>query len=352
MKFFRQWKKDDVFLHYTGSMYGIGCSALSQTAIQKICSFKKRADTKGFIILIPEAAWLKRFEIDYEEDIGRLLQQFWPGNVTFLFSDTKNHFPHLSKNGKIAVRIPESQSLRDFILRINQPIISTSINLEGEPPLTTKKEIETDYSDWFDYAVPQQENVKSEQHPSTIVEISPHDLLCLREGEIPFSMIQAGYEKPKILFVCTANICRSPMAHYLLQDIVQRKKWDFRVASAGFLASGNAISENSRLVLEENGINAKHHLSTQLNEKIVQDSFLILTMTESHKKMLLLQDTKASGKTFTLLEFAAHVSRKNSENIDIDDPFGLDIEQYRETYQLIASAIDRMIPYLSERSTK
>ncbi len=142
------------------------------------------------------------------------------------------------------------------------------------------------------------------------------------------------------------------MAHYLFQDVVQKKKWSFRVASAGFLASGNSISENSRLVLEENGINAKHHLSTQLNEEIVQDSFLILTMTENHKQMLLQQDTKASGKTFTLLEFAAHISKNYTENIDIDDPFGLDIEQYRKTYQLIASAIDRIIPYLAERSTE
>jgi protein-tyrosine phosphatase len=348
MKKFQQWRKDDIFLHYTGSMFGIGCAADSLTAIQKICTFKKRTQAKGLILLIPDVDWLKRFELDYEEDISRLLHQFWPGNVTFIFSDKKNHFPHLSVNGKITVRVPESKSLRDFIIRINEPIISTSINLEGETPLSEMKIIEEKFSHWFDYLVPQNDVIKQTQLPSTIVDVTPKELLCLREGEIPFSMLQTSYEKPKILFVCTANICRSPIAQYLLQEIVTKKNWNYRVASAGFLASGNLISENSRFVLEENGINAKEHKSTQLNEEIVQDSFLILTMTKMHKDMLLAKDIKAEKKTFTLLEFSASLNEQKNNNIDIDDPYGLDLENYRNTYQIIASGIDKLLPYLKK----
>jgi tRNA threonylcarbamoyl adenosine modification protein (Sua5/YciO/YrdC/YwlC family) len=352
MKSFTKWQKNDVFLHYTGSMYGIGCAAFSEPAIAKIAALKQRSSGKqGFILLLPSADWLQRYQIEYEEDIERLLQQFWPGNTSFIFQDKQNRFPHLSQLGSIAIRVPESKSLRDFMVSINEPIISTSINIEGEKSATALTEIKSRFGDWFDYAIPQNDIRKKEPLPSTIVEIKENELVCLREGEIPFDMIKKSYEQPMILFICTANICRSPMAHHLLAHLINKEKLPYRVASAGFLGSGIPISENSKLVLEENGIDAKHHLSTQISQELAQDSWLILTMTEQHKKSLREADTKTEKKTYTVLEFVQKLGGQSFQKFDIDDPYGMDITHYRHTFQIISSCLDRLMPYLKQQTT-
>jgi tRNA threonylcarbamoyl adenosine modification protein (Sua5/YciO/YrdC/YwlC family) len=333
--------KDAIFLHYTGSMFGIGCSAFSKEAIAKINSLKDRKEKQGYIILIPDIDWLKRFDVQITNKIHHILQQYWPGELSVVLKVPDPKFEHIFQNGKVAFRIPTDKLLREFIVKIDQPIISTSVNKSGEKPVQKLNEILAGFENWFDFTILPDDVQQSNNLPSTIIEFSGEELSLIREGSIPFSEIESSYEAPQILFVCTGNTCRSPIAEYLAKNIITKKELKFRVASAGFTADGMPISENSNYVLALHGIDASEHISTLLNEEILRKSWLVLTMTANHKNKILQLYLASASKVYTLSEYA-------DSNNDITDPFGKDIEYYKNTFEEINEKIKIIFEKIKE----
>lgn len=325
-----------VFLHHTGSMFGIGCSAFNPAAIGRINQLKQRDSGKGLIVLLANRLWLEKFKIPVSKRLSRLLQQYWPGELTVILSDPKKIFKHVSVEGTVAFRVPSSAFLLDFIRQFNSPIISTSVNQKNEKPSVDLTEIRKNYNNWFDLEILPLRSTFSGFQPSTIIREMNGDLHLVREGKIEFSEIERSWQKPRILFVCTANICRSPMAHYYLQQKLADYDLDQEVRSAGFLQSNFRISQNSYETLLQNGIDASQHLSTQLSKDVVRRSWLILTMTANHKQNLIEHFPEAAEKTFTLSEFTGFQQ-------DIDDPYGLDIFYYRQTFEKIKKRIDVLV---------
>ena len=344
-------KPDSTFLHHTGNTFGLGCLAFSEPAIQRIFDLKKRQkQKKGFIVLLPDKSWLQKYNIEYKPKFERLLQQYWPGNFTVVFSDKKGFFSHLSAEKTVAIRVPTSLFLRDFILELNQPIISTSINFSGESEVNDLTKIRQEKRGWFDFEVFPSEIENFQSQISTIIDATGNEIKLLREGSIKFEDIELSYKKPQILFVCTGNICRSPMAEYLLKSKIKEYELHFRVKSAGFMNDGVRISTNSYQVLKDNGINALHHISTQINEKLIEDSWLVLTMEEKHKEELLRINPNITEKVFTLSEYCGKSFCLPNGNID--DPFNLEIYFYREAFKKIKERIDCLAEKLLEMEEK
>ncbi len=341
-----EWNPDLTFLHHTGNMYGIGCSAFSIDALKRIENLKKRTEKKGFIVLIPELSWLERYNINISSQHKRLFQQYWPGNMSAILEDKKNIFKSVSENNKIAFRIPSSSFLREFLNKIDITIISTSINKTGEEPYSDLKKIIKYKKYWFDFGVLPSDNINKISLPSTIIDITGKEILCLREGEIKFENILRAYHNPLILFVCTGNICRSPMAEYLTRKMIKDDQLPFMVKSAGFLDIKAEISVNSNIILKEQGIDAQQHVSTLINKEIISNSWLILTMQEIQKKNILDIEPNAYNKVFTLSEYCGKEFCKPS--CDIEDPYGLDIYFYRETFKMIKSRILALVNKLKK----
>jgi tRNA threonylcarbamoyl adenosine modification protein (Sua5/YciO/YrdC/YwlC family) len=322
-------------------MFGLGCSVFDRQAIARINKLKRRTSSKGYIMLFAEIDWLERYAIVISEKMHRLLQKYWPGNLTAVLPDEKNNFPLISQDQHVAVRVPGDQFLRDYIKQLDVPIISTSINISGNSPENNLNAIRQNFRDWYELEIILSQTKMNLSQASTIIKENNNELQLMREGSIEFSEIRDSWQNPKILFVCTANICRSPMAEYYFNRKAEQIQLSSKAHSAGFLSGGYNISENSKRVLAENDIRAGSHLSTQLGEDVIRKSWLILTMTKKHKSMLINNFPAAARKTFTLSEYAGF---KN----DIADPYGLDIEFYRNAYLEIKSRIDVIVEKISK----
>ncbi|GAB4472632.1 MAG: low molecular weight protein arginine phosphatase [Anaerolineales bacterium] len=136
-----------------------------------------------------------------------------------------------------------------------------------------------------------------------------------------------------VLFVCTANMCRSPMAQGLFQAQLGVNLDGWRVESAGIAAvEGVPASQKTLQVLSERGIDLSVHRSQQIDRYLMEQFDLILVMEHRHKHVLQSQYPQFASKVYLLSEMVG-------EETEIDDPVGGTLEDYRS----IATQIERIL---------
>ena len=140
---------------------------------------------------------------------------------------------------------------------------------------------------------------------------------------------------PNILFVCTANVCRSPVAEVIFSDWLARQAvpGDWQVTSAGTWAlSGQAASTYSREVLAEQGLNIGEHRSRRVDHEMMQHSDLVLCMTRSQAEAIKIEFPDYAGRVHLLTSMAGPA-------YDVADPYG----GPREGYVMMAAELQRLI---------
>ena len=151
-----------------------------------------------------------------------------------------------------------------------------------------------------------------------------------------------------ILFVCTANQCRSPMAEGLMRRKLERegRAGEIRAASAGVDAlDGCRATENSIQAMAARGIDISGHRSRATTDRILQDAALILTMERAHANVLQALFPAHAERVHLLAQMTGLES-------DVADPVGSPLEDYRRTAQEIENLIElgyhRMMQLIGE----
>src|SRR6188508_370374 len=150
-----------------------------------------------------------------------------------------------------------------------------------------------------------------------------------------------------VLFVCTGNVCRSPMAEGLFKNAV-RGRGPYRVFSAGVGAvDGQLASDHAVRALREIGIDINGHRSRHLTADLVAQADYIFGMTHSHVDAIMLLYPQAAEKTFLLREFDETLDAYEN---DISDPIGGSYEIYCNCRDQIEQGIASMLNFIEQTS--
>lgn len=138
----------------------------------------------------------------------------------------------------------------------------------------------------------------------------------------------------KVIFICTGNTCRSPMAEMILK----KYRSDIEVISRGLVVLfQEPANPKASIVMENNDFSLEHHCATQFTVDDVTDTTLIITMTEKQKEDIQL--------TYGLEKNIVTLSEYTGEQEDIQDPYGGSIVEYETCYRTIA----RLVKKVAER---
>lgn len=170
----------------TDTIYGIHALALNKQSIEKVYSLRGRSIEKPFIILISSLEDLKLFEITLDEKIKRKLSLIWPNPVSVILEVPANKFEYLHRgNNTLAFRLPNNKLLLQ-ILRSTGPLISTSVNKEGEKSAQTIEEAFNYFGDKIDFYL---DDGTLTYEPSTVIELKGEKFEIVREGKFKLKSI-------------------------------------------------------------------------------------------------------------------------------------------------------------------
>lgn len=152
---------------------------------------------------------------------------------------------------------------------------------------------------------------------------------------------ESVFMQKSVLFVCTGNTCRSPLAEAWFNKCASDQGLTgYRACSAGLYANnGSRASEHSRMVAAENGASLEDFRSRMLTYEMVEDASLIVGLTDGHCRKIAMAVPEAAEKIKRIMEFA-------DAGGDVGDPYGGMLDDYRRAFADIKIAVENLVEQL------
>ena len=330
----------------TETVYGLACSALNEKAVARLVRLKQRTAGQPFSLALKSADDALDYVPNLSPLAARLTRRCWPGPVTLVLD--ANHpdsllgeLPRsvqeiLVPRGAVGLRVPAHDALLSVLRFTAGPLVLTSANCGDERDAVSAADVARMFGEDIDLILDDGQSKFGQ--PSSVVRVRESKLELLREGVINEQVLQR-LASHLIIFVCTGNTCRSPMAEALMRQriadrlqcsIAELEDRNIMVMSAGIAAmAGGRASPESVQLMQERGIDINLHESQPLSERLVRFADLILTMTRGHRDAIVAQWPDAAARTKVLCR----------DNTDVSDPMGGPLDRYRRCAEQIDAQV-------------
>lgn len=178
----RLLQEGGVVLLPTDTIYGLHASALDAAAVERIVEIKGRGETKPFVVLAASIEQLAQLGVTAEAGTLERLAAIWPAPLTAILP-LREPIPASRGAATVAVRIPALDWLRELVAR-SGPLVSTSANRSGEPPVTEPDLLARDLQNRLDAII---DAGVRDGSPSAIVDLTSTEPRLIREGERSFT---------------------------------------------------------------------------------------------------------------------------------------------------------------------
>lgn len=335
----------------TETVYGIGCRVESES-INRLDEVKGRSAEKRYTLHIAGAEELAKYVPNAGFRGRKLISKVWPGPLTMVFELSESElarqreklgaevFDILYRDESIGVRCPDDPIAKMLLSEAKREIVAPSANLAGEKPAVMAHEVEAVFSGKIDMIIGragEKEGRRRGKTSSTVVKVAGGKVDILRVGAISEDLI-LDMSMVNILFVCTGNTCRSPMAEWFCRkylseklgcDIDATERMGYKVGSAGVMGLGpTPASAEVVSIFADLGIDVSGHRSRQIGEDLLGESDFVFVMSERHREIVL--DVCAEvGDRCMLLDGGG----------DVSDPIG----QGRRIYDVCAAHIEKAV---------
>jgi protein-tyrosine phosphatase len=331
----------------TETVYGLAASACHADAVEQLMRVKGRPTSAPFALAIKSAEEAPDFVPDLSPLARRLARRCWPGPVTLVVENQHREgltmqLPErvrevVTPNGTIGLRVPANEMAQDVLRMMSGPIVLTSANRSGEPDAITAQEVVAAVGN--DVALVLDDGPCRYGQPSSVVRIKDNRLEMLREGVVGEATLRR-LASLMVVFVCTGNTCRSPMAELLMRARLAEclkcriDELDGRgvvVMSAGIAAApGCPPASEATQVMRERGLDLARHEAQPLTDQIVRHADLIVTMTQSHLQSIVERWPHAADRVSMLLP----------DKRDVADPIGQTVNAYRDCAEQITCGVN------------
>ncbi len=335
----------------TETVYGLAARAFPDT-VARLDAVKGRTPNKRYTLHIGKKDELSKYVPCVQPPMGKLVEKYWPGPITLVFEldqeslqkqrerFSKSVYEILYSDGSIGIRCPDLPLCSEILSGTFVPVVMPSANRNSLKPAASVQEVLNYFDGKIDFVVDGGEDVCQYQKSSTVVKYGTNGLEILREGGFSKEEIRNNAIF-RILFVCTGNTCRSPMAKEICKKILLEKlgcsidsleRFGYMVDSAGvFAIEGLPASKEADIICREYGSSLKEHKSRLLTPQLLKNADVVFVMDRNH---LAAVNQMASEKLNVYLL---------DGDTEIPDPIGQDLGVYRRCAAQIDQALRERI---------